>query len=83
MVFVPTERPPPALGVNINVAEQPVFPATRSAAAIENATFDTALPIAPQDTAGLETFGLVSVCTVTESVAALATPMVQPNRVTV
>ena len=43
----------------------------------------TAPPITPLDTAGLETVGSVFVCTVMESVAALATPMVQPESVTV
>ena len=43
----------------------------------------TAPPILPLDTAGLETVGSVSVRTVTESAAALATPMVQPSSVTV
>ena len=43
----------------------------------------TAPPITPLDTTGLETVGSVFVCTVTESVAALATPMVQPESVTV
>jgi hypothetical protein len=38
MVFVPTERAPLALVVNINVAEQPVFPAMRSAAAMVKLT---------------------------------------------
>ena len=37
----------------------------------------------PLDTAGLETVGSVSVRTVTESAAALASPMVQPTSVTV
>ncbi len=38
MVFVPTERAPLALVVNFNVAEQPVFPAMRSAAAMVKLT---------------------------------------------
>ena len=48
-----------------------------------NVTFETAPPIAPQDTAGLEAVGSAVVCTVTESVAALAEPSVQPASVTV
>ena len=39
--------------------------------------------ILPHDTAGLEAIGSVSVCTVTESLAALAGPIVQPTSVTV
>ena len=74
---------PPALGVNVNVAETLVWPATRSDAATLKVTFATAPPIAPLETAGLETIGSVFVRTVTESAAALATPMVQPKSVTV
>jgi hypothetical protein len=74
---------PPALGVNVNVACTAAFPATRSAAATVNVTADTEPPIAPEDTAGLDAVGSVLVCTVTESVAALAAPIVQPTRVTV
>ncbi len=43
----------------------------------------TAPPITPLDKAGIEAVGSVFVCTVMESVAALATPMVQPTSVTV
>ena len=75
--------PPPALGVSVNVAETPVLPATRSDAAMLKVTLVTAPPIAPHDTAGLEAIGSVFVRTVTESAAALATPMVQPTSVTV
>ena len=39
--------------------------------------------ILPLDTAGLETVGSASVCTVTESLAALAAPILQPTSVTV
>jgi hypothetical protein len=74
---------PPALGVNVNVAFTAVLFATRSPAAMLNVTFETAPPIAPQDTAGLEAVGSAVVCTVTESVAALAAPSVQPASVTV
>ena len=74
---------PPALGVNVKVAETPVWPATRSDAATLKTTLVTAPPIAPLDTAGLDSIGSVFVRTVTESTAALATPMVQPTSVTV
>ena len=40
-------------------------------------------PILPHDTAGLEGVGSASVCTVTESLAAMAGPIVQPTSVTV
>ena len=74
---------PPALGVKVNVASTPALPATRSEAATLNVTEVTAKPITPHDTAGLDAAGSVFVCTVTESVAALATPIVQPTSVTV
>ena len=48
-----------------------------------NVTKFEAVPICPHVNAGLEAVGSVLVCTVTESVAALATPMVQPASVTV
>ena len=74
---------PPALGVKVNVASTPTLPATRSEAATLNVTEVTAPPITPQDTAGLDAVGSLSVLTVTESVASLAGPMVQPTSVTV
>jgi hypothetical protein len=40
-------------------------------------------PITPLDTAGLEAVGSVSVCTVTEELAAVAAPILQPSSVTV
>jgi hypothetical protein len=40
-------------------------------------------PTTPDDTEGVDAVGSVLVCTVTESVAALAAPIVQPTRVTV
>ena len=67
----------------MNVAEQSVLPVTRSDTKIANVTDVTAPPIAPLETAGLETIGSVFVRTVTESAAALAAPMVQPKSVTV
>ena len=74
---------PPALGVKVNVASTPALTATRSEAATLNATEVTKKPIAPLDTAGLDGVGSLSVLTVTESVAPLAGPMVQPTSVTV
>ena len=60
------------------------MPATRSPGATLKLTAVTAPPITPQDKEGLgEAVGSALVCTVTESVAALATPMVQPTSVTV
>ena len=59
------------------------MPATRSEAATLNVTEVTAPLITPHDTAGLDGVGSALVCTVTESLAALATPMVQPTSVTV
>ena len=41
---------PPALGVNVNVAETLVWPATRSDAATLKVTFATAPPMTPDDT---------------------------------
>ena len=74
---------PPALGVKVNVASTLTLPATRSEAATLNVTKVTAPLITPQDTAGLDAVGSLSVLTVTESVASLAGPMVQPTSVTV
>ena len=74
---------PPALGVKVNVASTPALPATRSEAATLNVTEVTAPLITPHDTAGLDGVGSALVCTVTESEATLATPMVQPTSVTV
>ena len=74
---------PPALGVKVNVASTLTLPATRSEAATLNVTGLVEKPIAPLDTAGLDAVGSLSVLTVTESVASLAGPMVQPTSVTV
>ena len=74
---------PPALGVKVNVASTLTLPATRSAAATLNVTEVTAPLITPHDTAGLDGVGSLSVLTVTESVASLAGPTVQPTSVTV
>ena len=73
---------PPALGVNENVAETPVRPATRSDAATLKVTLVTAPPIAPLDTAGLDTIGFTFVRTVILP-AALAGPSEHPASVTV
>ena len=69
--------------MKVKVAATPPLPATRSSVAMINATVVTAPPITPQDSAGLEAVGSLSVCTVTEAVAALAMPSVQPTSVTV
>ena len=74
---------PPALGVKVNVASTPALPATRSPDAMLKATEVTDKTIAPLDANGLEAVGSALVCTVTESVAALAAPIVQPTSVTV
>ncbi len=72
---------PPALGVNENVAETPVRPATRSNAATLKVTLVTTPPITPLDTA-LDAVGSALVCTVI-SPAALAGPIEHPASVTV
>ena len=72
---------PPAVGVNVNVAETAALPATRSAAAIVNVTPVTAL-IDPDETE-VDAIGSALVCTVTEELPALGAPMVKPNSVTV
>ena len=74
---------PPALGVNVNVASTLALPATRSRDATPNITEVTAPAITPHDIAGKDAMTSMFVCTVTESVAALATPIVQPTSVTV
>ncbi len=72
---------PPAVGVNVNVAETPDLPATRSSAAMTNVTESTAPPIAPE-AAEADTFGsaLVFIETAIELVVAL--PIVKPLIVT-
>ena len=74
--------PPPALGLKANVAATLDLFATRSPVAMTNEMKSTAPPITPL-VFTLERVGSALVCTVTESEAALATPMVQPTSVTV
>ena len=73
---------PPAVGVNVNVAEAPDLPATRSAAEILNDTAVTKAPIAPEAT-GTDKDGSTFVFTVTEELLAVGAPMVRPVSVTV
>ena len=73
---------PPAVGVNVNVADTPALPATRSTEAMWNDTDATAPPIAP-DATDEDAVGSALVCTVTEVFPAVGTPMVRPESVTV
>ena len=73
---------PPAVGVNVNVADTPALPATRSTEAMWNDTDATAPPIAP-DATDEDAVGSALVCTVTEVLPAVGTPMVRPESVTV
>ena len=73
---------PPAVGVNVNVADTPALPATRSKEAIWNDTDATAPPIAP-DATDEDAVGSALVCTVTEEFPAVGAPMVRPESVTV
>ena len=73
---------PPAVGVNVNVADTPDLPATRSAEAMPNDTEATAPPIAP-DATDEDAVGSALVCTVTEVFPAVGAPMVRPESVTV
>ena len=59
------------------------MPATRSPGAILKLTKESVPPIMPLVCGGIDAVGSVFVCTVTESVAGLAIPMVQPASVTV
>ena len=72
---------PPEVGVNVNVAETPDLPATRSATATMNVTPETAL-IEP-DEIDVDTVGSALVCTVTEVLPLVGAPMVRPVSVTV
>ena len=72
---------PPTVGLNVNVAETPSLPATRSAAATVNDTETTAL-IEP-DATGVEAVRSALVCTVTDVLPEVGAPMVMPNSVTV
>ena len=73
---------PPAVGVNVNVADTPDLPATRSKEEIPNNTDAGAPPIAP-DATDEDAVGSVLVCTVTEVFPAVGAPMVRPESVTV
>ena len=73
---------PPAVGVNVNVAETPDLPAARSTSAIANATAETAL-IEPDET-DVDAVGSALVCSVTYvPPEVLGAPMVRPVSVTV
>ena len=73
---------PPTVGVKVKVAATPAWDATRSAAAMENETAETAPPITP-DATERETIGSALVCTVTAPPAVGALLMVKPESVTV
>ena len=73
---------PPAVGVNVNVADTPALPAIQSAAAMVNVKAKTAPPIKP-DVTDEDTVGSALVCTVTNVFPAVGTPMVRPESVTV
>ena len=73
---------PPAVGVNVNVADTPALPATRSTEAMWNDTDATEPPIAP-DATDEDAVGSALVCTVTELFPAVGAPMVRPESVTV
>ncbi len=73
---------PPAVGVNVNVAETPDLSATRASTDIAKAAAATAPPILPDATEDDEA-GSVLVCTVTELLPALGAPIVRPASVTV
>ena len=73
---------PPAVGVNVNVADTPALPATRSTEAMWNDTDATEPPIAP-DATDEDVVGSALVCTVTEVFPAVGAPMVRPESVTV
>ena len=73
---------PPAVGVNVNVADTPALPETRSTEAMWNDTEATAPPIAP-DATDEDAVGSALVCTVTEVLPAVGAPMVRPESVTV
>ena len=72
---------PPAVGVNVKVAETPALPATRSTDSMVNDAEATAPPITP-DATEVEAIGSALVCTVTNE-PAVGAPMVMPASVTV
>ena len=72
---------PPADGVKVNVAAEPVLPATRSPPATMKVTDVTAPPITPEL---MPDDGIVSILVHTEMLPpALGAPMVRPASVTV
>ena len=73
---------PPADGAKINVTDTPVLPAIRSKAEMMNDTEATEPPIAPDET-NADSVESALVCTVTEEVPAVGSPMVRPESVTV
>ncbi len=72
---------PPAVGVNVNVAETPDLPETRSASATANATEPTAPPMAP-DAISTEAIASVLVRIATAIELGVASPIVNPLMVT-
>ena len=72
---------PPAVGVNVNVADTPALPAIQSAAAMVNVKAKTAPPIKP-DVTDEDADGSALVCTVTNVFPAVGAPMVRPESVT-
>ena len=68
--------------MNVKVAETPVLPATRSAAAMMKDTEAKEPPILPDETE-TETTGSALVCTVTELLPAVGAPIIRPANVTV
>ena len=72
---------PPAVGVNVNVADTPALPAIQSAAAMVNVKAKTAPPIKP-DVTDEDAVGSALVCTVTNVFPAVGAPMVRPESVT-
>ena len=72
---------PPAVGVNVKVAETPALPATRSTDSMVNDVESTAPPITP-DATEVDAIGSALVCTVTNE-PAVGAPMVMPASVTV
>ena len=73
---------PPAVGVNVNVADTPDLPVTLSETAILNETKAASPPITPDSTEA-DSVGSALVCTVTEVFPAVGAPMVRPESVTV
>ena len=72
---------PPAVGVNVNVAETPDLPETRLASATLNVTEPTAPPMAP-DATSTEAVASVLVRIATAIELGVASPIVNPLMVT-